>query len=211
MKTNFWVFVCILFTFSANAFAAPQGAAASEELKQLLQQGQSLKGNFEQRLYDRDHNLLQTTEGEFVVQRPGNFYWETFPPYEQIVVGNGDRLWVYDPDLEQVTVHDQAEQQQSSPAQILSGDLDGLNKQYNVERATDGDRKHFTLTSKGNDATFSRLKLSYHEGVLTGLEFEDNLGQVTELSFSDTTLNPKVGKGLFQFKVPEGVDVIVDD
>lgn len=201
----------VVLALAANVFAVTDTVSASQDLKQLLQQSQSLKGQFEQRLYDRDRHLLQATQGEFVVQRPGNFYWETLPPYEQVVVGNGTRLWVYDPDLEQVTVHDQAQQQQSSPAQLLSGNLDNLEERYAVTRSVDGNRKQFTLTSKGDDATFQRLKLSYKGDTLTELQFEDNLEQVTELSFSNTQTNPQIDKSLFQFKVPQGVDVIIDD
>jgi outer membrane lipoprotein carrier protein len=209
-------FVALVWVLMVGLFGAAQAEngkdeAAIAELRILLQEAESLRGRFDQRLYDREGNLLQPSQGEFVLKRPGYFYWETLPPYEQVVVGNPKKLWVYDPDLEQVTVHKQSESQQTSPAQLLSGDLEALGEQYDVTREKSGDETRFILKSKTDDAMFARLTLAYQEGVLKELQFEDNMGQVTQLSFYDVELNPQVDDSLFQFDVPKGVDVIVND
>jgi outer membrane lipoprotein carrier protein len=200
---------------SLAAFAG-ESQAAVQALKERLQQTDALRGNFEQTLFDRDGHALQKTQGEFVVQRPGNFYWETYAPYEQLVVGNGDRLWVYDPDLEQVTVHRQDQQQQMSPAQLLSGELDDLDKHYQVSRERLNQEAgktvdRFLLESADRNGLFARLQLVYQNDALAALKFEDNMGQVTALSFSNLETDPKIDPALFRFDVPEGVDVIVDD
>ena len=200
--------VALLSGFFTGAWAQSETAPAAE-LTRLLRQAQSLKGHFEQRLYDRDRHLLQTTEGEFVVQRPGNFYWETLPPYEQLVIGNPNTMWVYDPDLAQVTVRKQV-QQPNSPARLLSGDLEDLAEHYAVTRADENGLTRFTLVSKGDDAMFERVQLTYRDSTLVGLLFEDTMEQVTELTFSDIKLNPTIDPALFQFQAPEGVDVIID-
>lgn len=202
-------FVVALFSGFFTAALAQSETSPAAELTQLLQKAQSLKGHFEQRLYDREQHLLQTTEGEFVVQRPGNFYWETLPPYEQLVVGNPDTLWVYDPDLEQVTVREQV-QQPNSPARLLSGDLDNLAEHYTVTRTREEGLTQFTLVGTADNAMFERVQLTYRDATLAGLLFEDTMEQVTELSFSDIELNPTTDPAIFQFKAPEGVDVIID-
>ncbi len=202
-------FLMVLFSgFFSGALAQSETSPAAE-LTRLLQQAQSLKGHFEQHLYDRDQHLLQATEGTFVVQRPGNFYWETLPPYEQLVVGNANTLWVYDPDLAQVTVREKIEQP-NSPARLLSGDLEDLAEHYAVTRADDDGLTKFTLVSKGDDAMFESVQLTYRDSTLVGLLFEDAMEQVTELTFSDIELNPTIDPALFKFQAPEGVDVIID-
>lgn len=206
--------LCATSFLAFATFASAVGkasAAASDELRNLLQQAQSIKGDFEQRLFDRDQHLLQTTQGTFTLQRPGNFFWKTSPPYEQVVVGNSEKLWVYDPDLEQVTVHNQDRRQQTSPAHLLSGELDGLEEHYDVTREVKDGITRFTLMTKDDNGMFARLQLDYRNGVLAGLHFEDNMGQVTELSFSNVEMNPTVNPAIFTFQVPPGVDVIVDE
>lgn len=208
------IFFCgISFLAYAMLAAATEDNAttASAELKSLLQQAQSIKGDFEQRLFDRDHHLLQTTQGTFTLQRPGNFFWKTSPPYEQVVVGNSEKLWVYDPDLEQVTVHNQDQRQHTSPAHLLSGELDSLEEHYRVTRETKDGIRRFTLMTKDDNGMFARLQLDYRNSLLAGLHFEDNMGQVTELSFSNVEMNPTIDPKMFSFQVPAGVDVIVDD
>ncbi len=190
--------------------ATTQTNTAAAELVGLLQQAQTLKGEFEQHLYDREGHLLQTTEGRFTLQRPGNFYWETLPPYEQIVVGNSKKLWIYDPDLEQVTVRQQTEQSSTSPAKLLSGEIEDLTQHYQISREVEGEHKHFNLVSLHSDGMFASLQLTYRQSTLVALTFEDTMGQVTKLSFSDVELNPTVDPDVFQFEAPQGVDVIVD-
>lgn len=210
MKQFFLSALSLAVLFGAPAWADKE-PSASENLQNLLQQAKSLSGNFEQRLYDRDGHLLQTTEGEFVVERPGNFYWETLPPYEQIVVGNSATLWVYDPDLEQVTVRSQEQHQQTSPARLLSGDLENLDQHYQVTEEQKNDLRQFILVPTSDEGAFARLQLHYRNGVLVGLQFKDAMDQRTELSFSDVEVNPDVDEDLFHFNAPAGVDVIVDD
>ncbi|WP_188151386.1 outer membrane lipoprotein chaperone LolA [Teredinibacter waterburyi] len=195
-----------------------QTSAASRQLSARLNSIKTFSANFEQNLFNRDGKLLQKTEGRANLKQPGLFHWETQPPFEQVVIANAESLWVYDPDLEQVTVTPK-EKMNSSPAQILTGDFSLLQGQYFVEqldsKKLNSDQRakkaeNYQMTSlKSGDSGFQKLSFSFDaSGALVRLELIDKLDQITEISFSDLEVNQPMDSEIFNFIPPEGVDLI---
>src|SRR5690606_21369700 len=122
-------------------------ASDVDELKRRLEKVDTLEGQFTQTVRDKQGQVIQSGEGEVSIKRPGFFYWENKDPFAQIIVGNPQKLWVYDPDLEQVTVQKQDDTTGVyNPSRLLSGDLSGLEAAFNVKITTDSTGARFALT-----------------------------------------------------------------
>lgn len=198
-----------LLTLTAPTFA---DVAAAQKLTQQLQAMDSLQGKFEQTVTDKKGAKLQSTQGQFTIKRPGYFLWETHAPNEQVVIGNPQKLWVYDPDLEQVTVRPQNAQADNSPARLLSGDFASLAPQFEVSNKSQAKTDVFTLVPKNKNAeNFSEIQFGFVEGKLAKLSFVDKLGQQTALNLQDTKSNVPVDLKIFTFVPKPGTDVIEND
>jgi outer membrane lipoprotein carrier protein len=126
----------------------------------------------------------------------------------QQVISDGNSLWVYDPDLEQVMVQPFTGDIQSAPAMLFSGDLQALDSAYMVEQLSAGS---FLLTAEQGTSLFSSVQIDFDNLLPTSIALTDNLGQVTRISFSELEYNPPLGADLFVFEIPLGVDVIRND
>lgn len=192
---------------SALSFSEPQ--SDTEKLQALLKKMPSITANFVQHSFDGKGGLLQTLEGELKAKVPGKFRWKTAPPYEQLMVTNGETLWLYDEDLEQVTVQPLDKRVEATPALLLTGELEQINQAYDVFSEQLQKEMHFVLLPKTPDALFDRLRLEFGENqALRRMIIKDEIGQKTILSFSQVVLNPKISDDDFVFVVPEGIDVI---
>ncbi|WIO75571.1 outer membrane lipoprotein chaperone LolA [Porticoccaceae bacterium LTM1] len=177
------------------------------ELKQLLSPVSSLRANFKQTQLAVDGFEVRATEGEVELAKPGKMRWVSKPPFEQSIITDGDLLWIYDPDLEQVTV--QNFDGRNSPMMLLSGDLSSLTKEYSVAR---GDNENsFVLTPLDENALFESVVLSFTSKSPSLIEARDGLGELTRIELSHVKLNPDLDDELFQFDPPEGTDVIHND
>lgn len=194
----------------ASAQSASENAA--QELTGILQDYETYQADFIQILVnDRGHQVQETT-GLLKAKRPGWFYWETGNPLPQYIVSDGDKVEVYDPDLEQVTIQSLDERVQSTPALLLTGEVDNLNEMYEVtekDTSVDGYRE-FTLVPRAPDSLFTSLRLSFREGQLSEMRMEDSLSQLSILSFDNVRLNEPVSDDAFRLDYPEGVDIIRD-
>lgn len=204
--------IVLVAFFSAGALAQ-----AEDEFLQKLNAINTLSGSFTQTITDQDGNDIQeSTSGKFLIKRPGYFYWETQPPYEQLIIGNPDRLWVYDPDLEQVTVHNQS-QLENSPASILSGDDKDIKEKYTVtaENVTGKKKQSITeyhLRGKADgQKSFDTLTFVFKGDALQSLALKDSLGQTTEIIFKNVKVNREIDSAKFDFEPPPGVDIITQE
>jgi len=186
---------------------------AATALQNLLAELQSLSGNFSQSLRDEQGELLQESRGQFSLKRPGKFYWHTQAPYEQVLVSDQKTLWLYDPDLEQVTVRPNAQHYQQTPMLLLSGDSQALVEQYAVlQRGGNiAGEQVFELRPRGGDSLFSTLALTFVDRRLRAMQLRDNRGQETRFTFTELTFNQAIDDELFQFQAPPGTDVLLDD
>ncbi len=183
---------------------------AGQNLNRLLTAVSSMSASFEQVVLDGGGTRLQQSQGELVLARPGKFRWRTEEPFPQLLVSNGQTLWIYDQDLEQVTQQVVDHRLTNTPALLLSGDLQSLQQSFDIQGPVEGDTGLFRLQPVDPEAMFAILRILFENGVPMEMQLEDNLGQKTSLYFSNLQLNPEVGDEQFEFQVPDGVDLIAE-
>ncbi|MBU2875163.1 outer membrane lipoprotein chaperone LolA [Marinobacter salexigens] len=197
--------------FSSSA-AASGKTGATAELASLLGSYETYQADFIQIVVNENGSKVQETRGSLKAKRPGLFYWETSAPLSQFIVSDGDSVEVYDPDLEQVTVHNLDDRVQTTPALLLSGEVDNLEETYRVSgREISDDIREFTLQPKSEDSLFVSLRLTFFKSELQEMRMQDSLSQLSVLSFDHIRLNEAVEKSVFSLEYPEGVDVIRDE
>lgn len=196
--------------FCAMLFSAQAVAGALEQFRQFVSSTQSARGEFVQRLVRTDNGAARvsnTSSGVFVFSRPGKFIWTYQKPYVQVLQADGDKLFIYDKDLNQVTIRKLGNALGSSPAAILFGSND-LEKNFTLKEggARDG-MAWLEAVPRSQDTSFERIGIGLKDGVPQAMELRDSFGQTSLLSFSRFERNPPLKAGSFTFVVPEGVDV----
>jgi len=184
-------------------------AGARDDLSAFTSGLKGLDGQFTQTVYDVNGKLKETSSGRVALSAPRLFRWEYAKPYEQLVIADGSKVWVYDPDLAQVTVRAQGAEEQNSPLATLI-DPARLDRDFNVAETGSRDGLDWLeLTPKQDeDASFQRARLGFDANGLAKMQVVDMLGQRTEISFSGWKKNPAFAKGTFSYKPAEGVDVV---
>lgn len=195
---------------SAAGSAAEQDNSASA-LRDTLAATTSLSGQFEQTLRDAEGELIETSSGRFVLQRPGRFFWHTQKPFEQQLISDGSTIWLYDPDLLQVTVRPVDDSLKATPAVLLSESAESLAKAFRITRSVGQQGLEvFGLAPIDDDGLFARLELVFDGQQLQSIVVHDSLGQTTEFALTKTTRNKPIDAAQFTFSAPEGVDVLID-
>lgn len=185
-------------------------AGGIDQLRVYIQGTQSLRAEFHQTVSGSRKSTKQEASGNVLIQRPGKFRWIYSKPYEQLVVGDGVKLWLYDKDLAQVTVKRLGQALGSSPAALLAGSND-LEKSFKLRDIGQKDQLEWLeATPKGSDSTFEWVKMGFADNELKLVELRDNFGQTTVIRLSKLERNPKLESSLFKFTPPAGVDVIGD-
>lgn len=197
----------ILMAFLLSVSTAGFCEAPDALLQSKLNSIRSMTAVFKQTVKAK-HRIVSRSSGTMALQRPGKFRWQTNQPMAQLMVADGQKIWVYDKDLEQVTVKTQRKGLGGTAALFLSGYDNTVTRDFNVTQSTLGNELVFDLKSKSAKANFQRIKLMFRQNTLTGLELYDQLGQVTTVQLSQIKLNPKLAESLFRFKTPKGVDVV---
>ena len=183
-------------------------ASGLDELRNFLAGVQTLEANFEQTVSDRNGKLVQRATGIMLFSRPGRFRWEYVKPYKQVIVGDGEKLWLYDADLNQVTVRNQGGSIGSSPAALLAGE-NQLERDFSLEDAGENGRLLWVAaTPKSTESTFEKVRLGFNGSKLDTMELFDNFGQKTVIHFSALELNPKIPISTFKFVPPKGADIV---
>jgi outer membrane lipoprotein carrier protein len=188
-----------------------QAGGPEQTLARLTEGLKVLAGDFEQKVYDANEQLREQSSGTLALSAPRQFRWEYRQPFEQLILADGNRVWVFDPDLEQVTVRQQGLEEQGNPLLALV-DPDEMARQFQV---TDGGQRDgldwLVLTPRQTDgAQIESAWLGVADGELKRMHLEDQLGQRTEIAFSDWQRNPALAAGTFRFDPPPGVDVVGD-
>ncbi|MBI2225840.1 MAG: outer membrane lipoprotein chaperone LolA [Betaproteobacteria bacterium] len=192
-----------LFFYSALA-----GAAGLDMLRIFLQQTTTGKARFAQIIVDKNMKQLQQATGTMHFARPGKFRWEYEKPYEQLIVGDGSRLWVYDKDLNQVSVRKLDQALGDSPAALLAGSNE-IEKIYNLTNLGNQEGLDWVeAVPKSKENAFERIRLGFSESGLQAMELRDQFGQATVIKFAEVERNPKLSPELFKFVPPKGADVI---
>lgn len=183
---------------------------SSERLDALLSPLSSLAADFTQTVRDLDGYELQSLEGEMVVARPGKIYWRSKAPFEQLLVSDAETLWLYDQDLEQVTVRPFEADISRTPAILFIGKVENLDEKYAISAAESGSGEIFTLVPLDPSALYQKVILSFENAVPSSMILWDTLGQKTEVALNNIQINQPVESSLFIFTVPDGVDVLYD-
>jgi len=194
----------------AFALVAPVGAASVETLKSYLRETTSASARFTQVVFDRSGRKLQETSGSMHFVRPGRVRWTYEKPYEQLIVGDGSKLWVYDKDLNQVTVRAMAQAIGGSPAALLAGSND-IEKDFRLSSTGIQEGLDWLeAVPRGTESTFQKVRMGFGKSGLEAMELADGFGQITIVRFTLIERNPKLAAELFHFSPPQGVDVISD-
>lgn len=196
---------------SALALGAVSAHADEKDvarLTRLLEKSQTITARFSQLTLDASGTSLQETSGEMAVKRPGLFYWHTDAPQEQVVVSDGQKVTLWDPDLEQATVKKLDERLNQTPALLLSGDVSKISQSFDITSKEQGEVLDFTLKPKTRDTLFDSLRVSFRRGLINDMQLIDSVGQRTNILFNGVKANEAVPASKFQFKIPEGADVI---
>ncbi|MBS7660513.1 outer membrane lipoprotein chaperone LolA [Pseudomonas lalucatii] len=196
----------LLSIASFTAQAADE--VAVQRLTQLLSQAQTITARFSQLTLDGSGTQLQETAGQLALKRPGLFRWHTDEPMEQLLVSNGEKVWLYDPDLEQVTIQTLDQRLTHTPALLLSGDVSKISENFEISHKEGGSVVDFTLKPRAKDSLFDSLRLSFRSGVLNDMQLIDSIGQRTNILFLNVQMNQSLDDGQFSFDIPEGADVI---
>ncbi|MEO7320225.1 MAG: outer membrane lipoprotein chaperone LolA [Nitrosospira sp.] len=192
-------------------FASVAEAGAINSLKTFIQDTRTVRAVFLQTVLDRNAQVVQRGSGTMQFERPGKFRWVSEKPYEQLIVGDGARIWFYDRDLNQVTVRKLDLAIGSSPAALLAGSSDIETSFDLTDIGLQGDTEWLEARPKTKEGTFEWVRLGFTpQGVLKAMELQDNFGQTTVLTFSGLERNPRLASELFKFNLPEGADVISD-
>lgn len=142
------------------------------------------------------------------LKRPGLLRWHTDAPMEQLLVSNGQKVWLYDPDLEQVTIQDLDQRMTHTPALLLSGDVSKIRESFTISHQEGGSVVDFILKPKAKDTLFDTLRLSFRNGVINDMQLIDSIGQRTNILFLGVKMNQPLDDAQFDFQVPAGADVI---
>ena len=190
-------------------FAGHAHAGARDELKSFTSGLKGLDGQFTQQVYDRGGKLKETSDGRVALATPNLFRWEYRKPYEQLILADGRKVWIYEPDLQQATVRDQGAEEQNSPLAALFEPAK-LDARFNVSEATaDAGLQWLLLTPKSQgDAGFQSAKLGFGNAGLAKMQVIDAVGQRTEISFSGWKRNPSFIGGTFKYVPGKDVDVV---
>jgi len=183
-------------------------ASALERFQSFLRGTQSARASFEQKVYDRERRLVQESKGTFSFLRPGRFRWRYAQPYEQVIVGDGERVWIHDPDLNQVTVRPMARALGSTPAALLAGSSDVERAFEFAEGGTADGLEWLDAKPRGEDSGFERIRLGLSAAGVQAMQLTDHFGQTTELRFSALVRNPPLAPDDFRFEPPKGADVL---
>ena len=202
----------LIFVACMLLLAPAAHAGAVDKLRHFLDTTKTLRAEFAQIVVAKNGKKPQQSTGVVMLSRPGKFRWLIEKPYEQLLVGDGEKVWMYDPDLRQVTVKKVDVALGSTPAALLVGDSSGKNtleKNFSLREA--GEREGFEwveATPKTPDSGFEKLQLGFEGNNLKAMELSDNFGQTTSLVFLRLESNPSLAPSLFRFTPPAGVDVI---
>ena len=179
------------------------------DLQALLGDMESYSATFTQTIMGGRNEILQRSDGYVLISTPSRFKWVVNDPYPQTLVTVGDKLYLYDPDLEQLSIEPLAAAIAGTPALILTSGVKDLTSMFEISESHDGENRAYSLFPKAKDALFAQIRLRFDKADrLSHLVIEDHLGQLTQVAFSEVAQNEAVPSEEFAFEVPEGTEVV---
>ena len=214
MVRSLHTLLSLLVLISTPAFAVAPTVKTPNSGMARLQAFQanvrSMEARFRQQVMAANRKVLEDTSGSVVMQRPGRFRWNYQAPFERVIVADGEKVWLYEADLDQVTIRRLSAGIGATPAALLTGKETVL-KHFNIEKSWVEDGLAFVrLVPKSADAEFAGVTLGFKGPELRRLLLDDRLGQQTRIDLSALRINRRLPPELFRFKAPPGADVIDD-
>ena len=201
---KFFLAFCV---FIVSAVTAAH-AGSVDSLRSFVRESQTARAHFTQSVIDRNGRSVSQASGVMAFSRPGKFRWTYDKPYEQLIVGDGVKLWIFDKDLNQVTVRKLDEALGSSPAALLAGNNE-IEKFFALSEAGSRDGLNWLEASpKSKDTMFAAVRMGFAGNTLKQMELKDSFGQTTVIRFDKLERNPKLPADQFKFAPPKGADVI---
>jgi len=198
----------IMFCTNLWANTSRNTTNSAQMLAKMLAKSNTLTGNFSQLTLDGNGTKIQEMSGTLKLKREYKFKWHIIEPLEQLVISNGLKVWLYDPDLEQVTVQSLDERFMHTPGVLLSGNAKQIADNFTVTHSESGDLIDFILKPKQSNSLFVSLRVSMRRGLLNDMQMIDSVGQRTNIIFFGLEHNQPLPDTEFAFTIPEGVDVI---
>lgn len=198
--------VFILCLFSASNLYAE--STAEESLAALLNNYHTLQAEFTEKTVTNNGEIVASTRGDIAFQRPDLFRWYTVSPSRQLIINSGQKLAIYDIDLEQVTYKNVDEQYGATPALLLSGNVEKLKQHYTIEACPKQTANCYQLSAKDSNDVFTRLTITFNNTILSSMRIENNLDQSTNIQFNTVKINTNLPSSLFKLNLPAGVDVV---
>jgi len=202
--------VALCLMFSGLYCASMQAGEGHDRLQLFFDHLTGLKADFTQTVIDANSVTVQDATGTLQLLRPGRFRWDYHTPYEQLIVADGTRVSIYDPDLEQVTVKLMDETIGNMPALLLSNEQPLEDSFIITELGLKDKKEWLELIPRVSDTSFEKIRLAFDENTLQSMELLDSFGQTTQLVFSHVQRNPEIDPDIFHFVPPPDVDVIGD-
>lgn len=202
-----------LLLLAAGLFAAGNAPAAgdADRLEAFLNGLSTLEADFHQSLYDENLNELEQSRGAFLLSRPDRFRWDYRQPEAQLIVADGEKVWIYDRDLAQVTVRKLGTALGATPATLLSSDAP-VETNFEVSALNpSGGLDWIGLKPRLSDTGFAYIRLGFRGNALELMELIDNFGQLTRVEFKNVKRNTRIDPASFKFEPPKGVDIIGDN
>jgi outer membrane lipoprotein carrier protein len=186
--------------------------SAGDDLTKLLLDIHTMQAGFSQVIQDKSAKSLQQSQGQMSLSRPGKFRWDIQKPVAQLIIANGTRLWIYDADLEQVTIRAFHRAAGQTPALLLSDRDLALSKDFTVQMLPNPSQiagsQLFLLTAKNKDDPFEKIRLAFLNKQIHEMRLEDRLGHVTTITFHNVKTGVTLPDSLFTFKPTANIDVI---
>lgn len=197
----------LFILYSLTAATCLYAGEGERLLEKFLTQTKTMSADFSQTLRTHDGEVLQETSGKFYLDRPGKFRWNYVEPYEQEIVSDGENVWIYDVELQQVTVQKRSASFSNTPMALMEGRLN-LAEVYTVSELDHRDGIYrLKLTSKNSDTDFSEIVVGVDKTGLRFMQMHDQFEQTTDIVFENLKTNASLAKELFKFIPPEGADV----
>lgn len=199
----------IALAMLATVLALPAHASAIAQLKAFVSDTKTLSASFTQVVSSKSKH--EEASGTLEISRPGKFRWSYNKPYEQLIVGDGKTLWIYDKDLSQVTRKNLDGALGSSPAALLAGN-NAIERDYVLKEAgKQGDVEWLSASPKKADNTFNAIRMGFSNKMLVEMELTDSFGNNTRIRFAAQQKNPALSSSHFSFTPPKGADVVSGD
>lgn len=199
---------CFAFFLAGAVSYSALAASGAENLDRFFSDVSTFEASFVQVVLDENLDTLDESAGRMWMSRPGRFRWNYEPPNEQQIIGDGRNIWIFDPELEQVTVRNMDESLGRSPAILLAGDGE-FAELYEVEElGSQGNINWVSIKPKNEEGSFSQVQLGFESDQLKLIQLLDRLEQITRIILTDPEANPELSNDVFEFTPPPGIDVI---